>query len=147
YAFSRGMTHRDMKLTNVLISSQGTAKLVDFGLAGAGPRPVASAGDIQVDRTVDYAGLERATGVPHGDVRSDIYFLGCVLYELVTGRTPLEHTKDPRSRMRRERFSNVPPIDPAEVGGHTAVIRLVSTMMSLTPQERYQLHSQLPVAI
>jgi eukaryotic-like serine/threonine-protein kinase len=147
YAFSKGLTHRDMKLTNVLISSQGEAKLVDFGLAGAGPRPAVKAGEFHVDRTVDYAGLERATGVATGDVRSDIYFLGCVLYELLTGRSPLPMTKDPRARMRRERFSNLPPIDPAEVGGQTSVIRLVNTMMSLNPQERYQLPSQLLEAI
>jgi serine/threonine protein kinase len=143
YAFSRGLTHRDMKLTNVLISSQGAAKLVDFGLASAGPHPALKGDDIRVDRTVDYAGLEKATGVPAGDVRSDIYFLGCVLYELVTGRTPLESTKDPRARMRAERFSKIPPIEPGEVGGQTAVIRLVKTMMSLNPTERYQTPSQL----
>src|SRR3712207_7529626 len=40
----------------------------------------------KVERTVDYAGLERATGVKTGDVRSDIYFLGCVLYEILSGR-------------------------------------------------------------
>src|SRR5262249_4105268 len=100
YAYSRGLTHRDMKLTNVLISSQGAAKLVDFGLASAGEHSALKGDDIRVDRTVDYAGLEKATGVPAGDVRSDIYFLGCVLYELVTGRTPLASTKDPRARMR-----------------------------------------------
>ncbi len=73
YAFARGITHRDMKLTNILISSQGTAKLVDFGLAlvsgtlagrGAGG---SEDGDDQVDRTVDYAGLERASGTMPGD--------------------------------------------------------------------------------
>src|SRR5262245_22032143 len=60
YSYSRGITHRDMKLTNMLISSNGEAKLVDFGLAqiyaGAGRE------EDQVDRTVDYAGLEKATG-------------------------------------------------------------------------------------
>jgi serine/threonine protein kinase len=143
YAYSRGLTHRDMKLTNILISSAGVAKLVDFGLAAVGPHPAQKGDDFQVDRTVDYAGLEKATGVPAGDVRSDIYFLGCVLYEMVTGRTPLEATRDARARMRRERFSQVPPIEPEEVGGHTAVTRLVQTMMSLNPAERYQTPSQL----
>ena len=100
YAFARGVTHRDMKLTNVLISSQGVAKLVDFGLAQVSGnqfgRPVNNEdGDADaVDRTVDYAGLERATGAAPGDTRSDIYFLGCTLYELLTGRSPLEMTKD-----------------------------------------------------
>ncbi|MCC6416998.1 MAG: protein kinase [Gemmataceae bacterium] len=146
YAFSKGLTHRDMKLTNILLSSQRVAKLVDFGLAGEGPR-AAKPDEIQVDRTVDYAGLEKATGVPPGDVRSDLYFLGCVLYELLTGRAPLEITKDPRARMRRERFSQVKPIEPEEVGGQRAVIRLVGTMMSLNPQERFQTPSQLLDAV
>src|SRR5262249_3763973 len=133
---------------NVLLSTkEGVAKLVDFGLAGAGPRPLAKAGEIQVDRTVDYAGLEKATGVESGHVSSDIYFLGCVLYELLTGRSPLPMTKDPRARMRSARFRDVQLIDPAEVGGHAAVTRLVSTMMSLNPLERYQLPAQLLKAI
>jgi CheY-like chemotaxis protein len=149
YAFSRGLTHRDMKLTNVLISSQGVAKLVDFGLAEEGPHLAVGlkADELQIDRTVDYAGLEKATGVPHGDVRSDIFFFGCVLYELLTSRRPLQTPKDPRARMRRERFIQVPPIQPEEVGGHLSVIRLVKTMMSLNPQERFQTPSQLLDAI
>src|SRR5262249_30121861 len=79
YAYSRGLTHRDIKLTNILISTQGAAKLVDFGLAGiysVGGKEITD----KVDRTVDYAGLEKAAGVKTGDVRSDIYFLGCVLF-------------------------------------------------------------------
>ena len=85
HAFSRGVTHRDIKLTNLLISSQGEAKLTDFGLAQL-MASMAAKDDEKVDRTVDYAGLEKATGAPHGDTRSDIFFLGCVAFQLLTGR-------------------------------------------------------------
>jgi CheY-like chemotaxis protein len=149
YAYSRGLTHRDMKLSNILMSSSGTAKLVDFGLAAGGAQlqTLLKDDNIHVDRTVDYAGLEKATGVPPGDTRSDIFFLGCVLYELVTGRSPLTVTRDARERMKKERFSHVRPIEPEEVGGNTGVIRLITTMMSLNPMERYQTPSQLLDAI
>ena len=77
YAYSRGVTHRDVKLTNLLISSSGGAKLVDFGLAQFFAMLEKDAkGKDKVDRTVDYAGLEKATNVKSGDVRSDIFFLG-----------------------------------------------------------------------
>jgi eukaryotic-like serine/threonine-protein kinase len=145
YAFSRGITHRDIKLTNLLISSSGQAKLVDFGLAkiysGADPE------DGKVERTVDYAGLEKATNVKTGDTRSDIYFLGCVLYEMLTGRSPLETTRNKQQRMQRHRFDNVTSMRPDEIDGPPGVIRLVETMMALDPARRYQTPAQLVEAV
>src|SRR5438132_1578297 len=132
YAYSKGLTHRDVKLTNILISTEQTAKLVDFGLADIftfGGKDL----DSKMDRTVDYAGLERATGVKSGDVRSDIYFLGCVLYEALTGRPPLLATRDRFARMQKSRFENSPPMPKEEVNAPASVFTLVETMMSLDP--------------
>jgi serine/threonine protein kinase len=146
YSFSRGLTHRDMKLTNVLISSSGTAKLVDFGLATL-HSPTGDETQERMERTVDYAGLERATNVKQGDVRSDIYFLGCVLYEMLTGRSPLEMTRNKMARMAKSRFEDVEPITKDEVDAPPSVLLLVETMMSLIPTRRYQTPSQLLDAI
>jgi CheY-like chemotaxis protein len=102
------------------------------------------AGDkVKVDRTVDYAGLEKTTGVKQGDTRSDIYFLGCILYECLAGRAPLPMTRDKRARMHRDRFEQVRPMSPMDVQAPASVFRLVETMMSLVPTQRYQTPAQL----
>ncbi|MEI7683678.1 MAG: serine/threonine-protein kinase [Planctomycetota bacterium] len=151
FAFLKGITHRDMKTTNVLISSTGVAKLVDFGLADVVDRTSTKASpsdeNVDVDRTVDYAGLERATGAPHGDTRSDIFFLGCIAYHLLTGRSPIEWSKKPTDRMQKERFLNIPPMRPDEVNAPASVFRLVDSMMKLNPDERFQTPNQVLEAI
>jgi serine/threonine protein kinase len=147
YAYSLGVTHRDMKMTNILISSSGQSKLVDFGLAGIYSGRVFGLDNQEVDRTVDYAGLEKATGAPAGDTRSDIYFLGTVAYEMLTGRAPLDKTKDPRVRMSKERYLKVKPMGKDEVNAPPSVFHLVETMMAYQPSQRYQTPSQVVDAI
>jgi serine/threonine protein kinase len=144
YAFSKGITHRDMKLTNILLSSQGPAKLVDFGLAGGQFGNTGDdKGEVHVDRTVDYAGLERVSDVTHGDNRSDIFFLGCVGYELLTGNSPLEYSRSAQSRMSAQRFQKIPPLKPEEVQVPPTVVRLIESMMDLDAESRIQTPSQL----
>jgi CheY-like chemotaxis protein len=142
YAYAHGVTHRDVKLTNLLISTTGECKLVDFGLA-----QLYANEKEKIDRTVDYAGLERATGVKQGDTRSDIYFLGCILYQVLTGRPPLQMVRDRHARMRRARFEAVAPIRSGEVSAPPSTLSLVETMMSLSAQHRYQTPAQLLDAI
>ncbi len=143
FAFSKGLTHRDMKLTNVLLSSHGAAKLVDFGLAGGSMGIDEDDDDVTVNRTVDYAGLERATGAPDGDPRSDIFFLGCVAYELLCGRPPMERTRNAQARMQAHRFLSITPMKPGEIEGPSSLYRLIENMMSLNPTERIQTCTQL----
>jgi serine/threonine protein kinase len=144
HAFSKGITHRDMKLTNILLSSQGPAKLVDFGLAG-GQFSVTGddKGEVNVDRTVDYAGLEKVTGVAEGDHRSDIFFLGCVAHELLTGRSPLEYSRSAQTRMSAARFQKIAPLKPEEVQAPASVFRLIENMMEMQPESRIQTPWQL----
>jgi serine/threonine protein kinase len=153
FAYSRGVTHRDIKPSNILISSQGMAKLVDFGLAQIYASRARSFRlsdedeEMHIQRTVDYAGLERLTGVKSGDVRSDIFFLGCVLYEMLTGRAPLPMTKDRNARMNPRRFENIPPMRPDEVSAPPSLFHLVENMMALDVAKRFQTPNHLLDAI
>jgi tetratricopeptide (TPR) repeat protein len=87
HAHQHGMVHRDLKPENVLLGDDGKAKLVDFGLARSFASRVTSEGNIA--GTVFYLSPEQAMG-QQVDGRADLYSLGVMLYELVTGRLPFE---------------------------------------------------------
>src|SRR5262249_5507111 len=111
YSLSQGVTHRDIKGTNILIGTRGDAKLVDFGLAtvGVDEKTMEHA---HGQRTVDYSALERTCGSPKGDPRSDIYFLGCVYYQMLTGVLPLPEveTSDMLAKMLKRSFHAIKPL-------------------------------------
>ena len=86
YAHSQGVLHRDIKPENILISEEGIAKLMDFGLAKMLGQPSITQEGIIVG-TVAYVAPENALG-KGADARSDLYSFGAVLYEIVTGKPP-----------------------------------------------------------
>ncbi len=86
YAHSRGIIHRDLKPANVWLTSDGITKLGDFGLAIASDRTRLTAAGMIVG-TAAYMPPEQALGKPL-DARSDLYSLGAMLYEMVTGQPP-----------------------------------------------------------
>jgi tRNA A-37 threonylcarbamoyl transferase component Bud32 len=145
HALGLGLTHRDMKPTNILISATKTAKLVDFGLAelAGGARELGG----EIDRTVDYAGLEKATNVKAGDPRSDIYFLGCTFHEMVTGRPLLTVTREARARMFRRRFEVAGQLRRDDPDLPPPIFSLLSRMVAFEPVDRFQSYDQLIDAI
>jgi serine/threonine protein kinase/tetratricopeptide (TPR) repeat protein len=95
YAHQSLVVHRDLKPGNILVAADGTVKLLDFGIAKLIPSDTDGDANAPLTRvgtrafTPDYASPEQLMGQPVG-TRSDVYALGVVLYELLTGRRPLE---------------------------------------------------------
>ena len=140
YAAERGITHRDMKLSNALIASSGRAQIVDFGLAAA--TTGSDEEDLSNPRTIDYAGLERATHCKKDDPRSDIFFNGCMLYQMLCGESPIPFG-DRMSRMNNSRFHNIKPIHEVDPDLPKIVAKVVGKAIRLDPEKRYQQQKEM----
>lgn len=88
-AAERGIVHRDVKPQNILMTIDGVVKLTDFGLARSHSSPPITISNVFLG-TPYYVAPEQADNGRSADTRSDLYSLGCVFFELVTGRVPYE---------------------------------------------------------
>jgi predicted Ser/Thr protein kinase len=111
YAHKQGAVHRDLKPANILLTQQSQAILVDFGLAvlRGGPR-YTEPGKVWGSPT--YIAPEQLGETPHTDAQSDVYSLGVVLYEMVTGRPPFRADSVMEILWQQ---ANVPPRPPREL--------------------------------
>src|SRR6202142_1183001 len=88
YINSRGVVHRDLKPENIIVDGEDRIKLIDFGIASrTGARRLTFGKLSQVMGTPDYIAPEQVQG-KRGDARTDVYALGVILYEMLTGQTP-----------------------------------------------------------
>jgi len=112
YIHGNGVVHRDLKPENIIIDAQGRIKLIDFGIAAkAGARRITFAKLSDTMGTPDYISPEQIKG-KRGDARSDLYALGVMLYEMLTGKTPFEGPN--AFAIMNDRLSNN-PVPPREV--------------------------------
>src|SRR5712671_3842306 len=92
YMHSQGVVHRDLKPENILVTNDGMIKIMDFGIAlDESARRLTWSGLSSTIGTPDYMAPEQVSG-RHGDVRTDIYALGTMLFEMVTGNLPFAAT-------------------------------------------------------
>jgi eukaryotic-like serine/threonine-protein kinase len=106
FAHRRGVIHRDLKPHNVIVDDSDQAKVTDFGIARAGASDMTETGSIM--GTAQYLSPEQAQGLPVGE-GSDLYSIGVVLYEMLTGRVPFDADAAVTIALKHVSEAPVPP--------------------------------------
>ncbi|GAB17305.1 serine/threonine protein kinase PknB [Gordonia effusa NBRC 100432] len=137
FSHRNGIVHRDMKPANVMIDKSGAVKVMDFGIARAMNDTTSTMTQTSaVMGTAQYLSPEQARGIKV-DPRSDIYSMGCVLFELLTGRPPF--TGDSPVAVAHQHVHEDPPL-PSSLRGDLSpeIDSVILKAMSKNPANRYQ---------
>ncbi len=140
YAHSKGIVHRDIKPGNILISRRAAVKLADFGIASTDK-------ESEKDTTLTLSGVslgtpsymspEQFADSKSVDKRADIYSMGVMLYEMVTGSKPFPGSLTPETMLQIQKGKYVPP-EKLDKTIAPVICRLIRKMIRPDPRKRYQ---------
>ncbi|WP_437521171.1 serine/threonine-protein kinase [Sorangium sp. So ce726] len=157
---AKGIVHRDVKPQNILLGARDQVKLIDFGLAkvnvellstesreAAGKGQDLTAAD-QVLGTLSYLAPEAVRGMDAVDARADLYALGIILYEMLSGRSPFD-ASDGQSSFRRRLIEDAPPLRQRAPGSgiRPEVEAFVMRLVQRDPIQRYPTATSVIAAI
>lgn len=142
FSHQHGIIHRDVKPANIMISTTGAVKVMDFGIA----RAIADSGNsvtqtAAVIGTAQYLSPEQARG-DSVDARSDVYSLGCVLYEILTGEPPFIGDSPVAVAYQHVREDPIPPSQRHE-GISAELDAVVLKALAKNPENRYQTAAEM----
>ena len=142
YMHREGVVHRDLKPENIMVDSSDRVKIIDFGIASnAGSRRLTFGKLSHVMGSPDYISPEQVKG-KRGDGRSDVYALGVILYEMLTGRAPF--TGSNPFAVMNARLGN-DPTPPREINPEVSpqLQAIVCRALARDPQDRYATASKM----
>ncbi|MFZ4814925.1 MAG: protein kinase domain-containing protein [Phototrophicaceae bacterium] len=146
YAHARGILHRDVKPSNIIIDDVGTPYLADFGLARITASGESTMSQDAILGTPQYISPEQAKGVKNLDGRADVYSLGIILYQVIVGDVPFS-ADTPYATIHDHIYTQLPP--PSEINPDVpAVVEAVlEKALAKNPADRYSTATELMVAL
>ena len=148
HAYEKGFIHRDIKPSNLILSKDGTVKILDMGLARSFEKDDQLTALLDHDAvvgTADYISPEQAMNDPSVDIRTDIYSLGATFFSILTGRPPFDGPT--ASKLLQHQMKDAPSLTKLDKTIPKDLAQVVARMMAKKANDRFQTPADVIVAL